>query len=126
MNININDNKVSRFTKDAKEKLKDVIQDYALIIVKESEIIEKSDRNGSAKEKIIASYVEEAKRNYRRKPPLRVWYIVMNIVLDILVLVMGGFFNTEELTSNSKYLTQYIVVLIIVVALMVVKYSKGR
>lgn len=126
MNININDNKIARFTKDAKEKLKEVIQDYALIIVRESEIIEKSDRNGSEKEKIIASYVEEAKMNYRRKPPVRTWYIILNIILDILVLVMGGFFNTERLTNNSTYLTQYIIVLMIVVALMVLKYSKGR
>lgn len=123
--VQIDDSQISSFSTEAKSALTQVCKDYASAIIDEAKRIEQTDRVGSGQAEVIASHIDEARKNYRRPLSVPRWKIVVDIVVELLILFVGGLFDKTELLNNNLFLGFYIVLVITTVAFLVVKYARG-
>lgn len=126
MNITfvVDDNKVDAFTSGARDALVSVCKEYADGIIEEARRIEQSDRSGKMQAEVIASHIDEAKKNYRRTPSRKIKHIVIDVLVDILALMLGAMFNKDTLISSNTYLIIYILLIFVTVVLLIIKYSR--
>lgn len=123
--LQVDNNKVAGFSAGSINAITKCCQEYMEGIIEEAKRIEQSDRIGGTPVEVIASHVDEAKKNYRRNPAKKTAYIIINVIVDVLFLVIGAMFDKELLTKNNAYLIFYIIIIAITVVLLVLKYSKG-
>lgn len=122
--LQVDNSKVTGFSTGAIDAITKCCQEYMDGIIEEAKRIEQSDRVGGTQE-VIASHVDEAKKNYRRTPTKTTSYIIINVIVEVLLLVIGAMFDTGSLTQNNIYLIIYVSLLALTVVLLVLKYSKG-
>lgn len=121
----VDDSKVMGFSPESRTSLRKACQEYMEGIIEEAKRIESNDRIGGKRVEVIASHVDEAKKNYRRTPAKKIPYIIINVLVDIFLLVIGAMFDKKQLIESNIYLIIYIVIIAISVVLLILKYSKG-
>lgn len=121
----INDSKMDGFSFEAKNSLKKACKEYAAGIIDEARKIEQIDRMGSSQVEVIASHIDEARKIYRRAPSRSKAYIVIDVLVEVLLLIIGIMFDKEKLWNSDWYLIVFIGLIIILVVLLIMKYSKG-
>lgn len=120
----LDENKVEVFSPGARDALVGVCIEYADGIIEEAKRIEQSDRSRNMQAEVIASHIDEAKKNYRRTPSRKITHIVIDVLVDILALMLGVMFNKNALISSNMYLLIYIILIFITLVLLIIKYSR--
>lgn len=125
LSIDVSDSEINGFSNEAINSLKRACTDYTNGIVTEAKRIEQIDRVGSSSQvEVIASHVDEARKNFRRKAPTKIWKTIISILVDIFCLIVGILFDKEKLLNNNGYLIFYVIVIILTIIFLVIKYVK--
>lgn len=112
------------FSEKAILEIEKACDEYRNDIINESKRLEKEDRGPNSEPEIIAKHIITAKDNYRKSQKKSLGVKIVNIMLDLFMLILGGFFDKEQLLKNDIYLGFYMLLLLITIILVVVKYSK--
>lgn len=126
ISVHIDDSRVTSFSPEAQNSLKQACADYASTIIDEAKRIEQNDRISATQAEVIASHIDEAKKNYRRPVSAPKWKIAVDIAVELLLLFVGGLFDRELLLKDNLFLIFYVVLIIVTVVLLVLKYAHSE
>lgn len=121
----VDDANIEGFSGGAKDRIQSVCQEYVEGIIAEAKRIEQSDRIGNAEVEVIASHVDEARKNYRRAPTRSISRIILDVFVEFFLLILGVLFDKNDLLNNTGFMIFYIIFLLVTVILLIIKYSKG-
>ena len=99
----IDDAKLSCFTIDAKEKLKEHSCEPTIAIINEAEKIEESLREHGASPEITGSIVFQAIRAIKNRPIKKYkWVVVLlRILSELLLFIAGCLFNQDNFAKDT-------------------------
>lgn len=127
ISFEIDESEVNGFSVEAHNSLIRVCKDYANGIVAEAKRIESNDRSGGNDQiEVIASHIDEAKKNYRKISPKSKGKIIISVIVDVLMLIVGATFDKDSLLNNNAYLIIYIILIAITIVFLVIKYARGE
>ena len=120
MEIAIIDSSLSGYSEDAKNNIKEVIEEYAEILIEETDKVEKTHRSrtSSSVKEVVGSHVLEAnsnlKENFRQSKRDKIIIGILQVFTSILSVVVGWMWDSD---ANKINLPMFI--LIIAVTLLI-------
>lgn len=125
IHVDIEDNKLSNFSNDAKDTLKLQIEKYANDIIKESNLIEEGLREDEASTEITSSFVIQAVRKNRISRPHNAHKHLFKakVVSFISVFISGALLDFQELQSSMGKLIAFIIFFVIASVSTVLQFS---
>lgn len=115
MRISIDDNKLTNFSFSAKDELKKQINNYAELIIKESNLIEYGLREENTNPEITSTIVASASKKSqihtkKKNIPIR---IIIKVLSWISMIFVGAFFDIEKCQSSTICLVVLIISIVI-------------
>ena len=120
MEIEIIDSSLSGYTEDAKNNIKEAIEEYSEILIEETDKVEKTHRSrtSSSVKEVVGSHVLEAnsnlKENFRQSKRDKIIIGILQVFTSILSVVVGWMWDSD---ANKINLPMFI--LIIAVTLLI-------
>lgn len=121
VNFQIPDDKVKNFSGNAKNKITEHAQNYALEIISEAEKIELSTHEGNSPSEVTSSHVSHAANKFRSISSVKkkkTGVIILRIVSELLILLAGIMFLPDNFVTTNKSLNiGYLIFCLILLAL---------
>ena len=120
MEIEIIDSSLSGYSEDAKNNIKEAIEEYSEILMEETDKVEKTHRSrtSSSVKEVVGSHVLEAnsnlKENFRQSKRDKIIIGILQVFTSILSVVVGWMWDSD---ANKINLPMFI--LIIAVTLLI-------
>ena len=120
MEIEIIDSSLSGYSEDAKNNIKEAIEEYSEILIEETDKVEKTHRSrtSSSVKEVVGSHVLEAnsnlKENFRQSKRDKIIIGILQVLASILSIVGGWMWDSD---ANKINLPMFI--LIIAVTLLI-------
>lgn len=120
MEIEIIDSSLSGYSEDAKNNIKEAIEEYSEILIEETDKVEKTHRSrtSSSVKEVVGSHVLEAnsnlKENFRQSKRDKIIIGILQVLASILSIVVGWMWDSD---ANKINLPMFI--LIIAVTLLI-------
>lgn len=120
MEIEIIDSSLSGYSEDAKNNIKEAIEEYSEILIEETDKVEKTHRSrtSSSVKEVVGSHVLEAnsnlKENFRQSKRDKIIIGILQVLASILSVVVGWMWDSD---ANKINLPMFI--LIIAVTLLI-------
>ncbi|MEZ7601927.1 hypothetical protein O3611_04400 [Streptococcus sp. 27098_8_91] len=120
MEIEIIDSSLSGYSEDAKNNIKEAIEEYSEILIEETDKVEKTHRSrtSSSVKEVVGSHVLEAnsnlKENFRQSKRDKIIIGILQVFTSILSVVVGWMWDSD---ANKINLPMFI--LIIAVTLLI-------
>ena len=121
MEIEIIDSSLSGYSEDAKNNIKEAIEEYSDILIQETDKVEKTHRSrtSSSVKEVVGSHVLEAnsnlKENFRQSKRDKIIIGILQALASILSVVVGWMWDSD---ANKINLPMFI--LIIAITLLII------
>lgn len=121
MEIEIIDSSLSGYSEDAKNNIKEAIEEYSDILIEETDKVEKTHRSrtSSSVKEVVGSHVLEAnsnlKENFRQSKRDKIIIGILQALASILSVVVGWMWDSD---ANKINLPMFI--LIIAITLLII------
>lgn len=106
MKIEIVDSTLSGYSEDAKNNIKDAIEEYSGILIEETDKVEKTHRSrtSSSVKEVVGSHVLEAnsnlKENFRQSKRDKIIIGILQILASIFSVVVGWMWDSDANKIN--------------------------
>ena len=129
----IPEDKVKSFSGNAKNKISEYAQDYALDIISEAERIEWSTHIGDSPSEITSSHLGHAVNKFKsisRVKKKKVGLTILKIISEVLILITGIMFLPDKFVSkggnfNIIYFVIFLIVLAAALITTIISYFLG-
>ena len=111
MEIIIEEDALNNFSRNAKDKLRDHIVEYAEELVKEASLIEEGHREEGAKCEITSNIVTQAamvRRTMRVEKKTPKWLIICRIISTISCTMIGFFYDPDRFSESNGMLLGFL------------------
>ena len=121
MEIEIIDSSLSGYSEDAKNNIKEAIEEYSDILIEETDKVEKTHRSrtSSSVKEVVGSHVLEAnsnlKENFRQSKRDKIIIGILQALASILSVVVGWMWDSDANKINLP-----IFILIIAITLLII------
>lgn len=116
----IPEDKVKNFSGNAKNKISEYAQNYALDIISEAERIELSTHIGDSPSEVTSSHVGHAANKFRSISSVKkkkIGNTIFKIVSEILILIAGIMFLPDKfVTENKTFNIIYFIIFLVVLS----------
>lgn len=113
--VEVDDDKLTNFSRGAQDTLKNQLERYADDIIKEANLIEEGLRENEANTEITSSFVIQAVRKSKTIRPKRKskYSLFIKIVAFVFVLITGALFDLEAIQTSTGRLIAFIITFVI-------------
>ena len=114
MEIEIIDSSLSGYSEDAKNNIKEAIEEYSEILIEETDKVEKTHRSrtSSSVKEVVGSHVLEAnsnlKENFRQSKRDKIIIGILQVFTSILSVVVGWMWDSD---ANKINLPMFILII---------------
>ena len=116
----IPEDKVKNFSGNAKNKISEYAQNYALDIISEAERIELSTHMGDSPSEVTSSHLGHAVNKFQSISSVKkkkVGVTVFKIISEVLILIAGIMFLPDQfITENNNFNIIYFIIFLIVLS----------
>ena len=115
MRVEVDDDKLTNFSRGAQDTLKNQLERYADDIIKEANLIEEGLRENEANTEITSSFVIQAVRKSKTIRPKRKskYSLFIKIAAFVSVLITGALFDLEAIQTSTGRLIAFIIAFVI-------------
>ncbi|CON92603.1 Uncharacterised protein [Streptococcus pneumoniae] len=125
MEIEIIDSSLSGYSEDAKNNIKEAIEEYSEILVEETDKVEKTHRSrtSSSVKEVVGSHVLEAnsnlKENFKQSKRDKIIIGILQILASILLVVVGWMWDSD---ANKINLPMFIIIIAITLLILFAQF----
>ena len=125
MEIEIIDSSLSGYSEDAKNNIKEAIEEYSEILIEETDKVEKTHRSrtSSSVKEVVGSHVLEAnsnlKENFRQSKRDKIIIGILQVLASILSIVVGCMWDSD---ANKINLPMFILIIAITLLILFAQF----
>ena len=125
MEIEIIDSSLSGYSEDAKNNIKEAIEEYSEILIEETDKVEKTHRSrtSSSVKEVVGSHVLEAnsnlKENFKQSKRDKIIIGILQIFASILSVVVGWMWDSD---ANKINLPMFIIIIAITLLILFAQF----
>jgi hypothetical protein len=125
MEIEIIDSSLSGYSEDAKNNIKEAIEEYSEILIEETDKVEKTHRSrtSSSVKEVVGSHVLEAnsnlKENFKQSKRDKIIIGILQILASILSVVVGWMWDSD---ANKINLPMFILIIAITLLILFAQF----
>lgn len=125
MEIEIIDSSLSGYSEDAKNNIKEAIEEYSEILIEETDKVEKTHRSrtSSSVKEVVGSHVLEAnsnlKENFKQSKRDKIIIGILQIFASILSVVVGWMWDSD---ANKINLPMFILIIAITLLILFAQF----
>ena len=126
MEIEIIDSSLSGYSEDAKNNIKEAIEEYSEILIEETDKVEKTHRSrtSSSVKEVVGSHVLEAnsnlKENFRQSKRDKIIIGILQVFTSILSVVVGWMWDSD---ANKINLPMFILIIAVTLLILFAQFS---